>query len=69
MGGILSTPKTPAAPAPVQVPTREDPEVEEARRRAKVALSKSKGRAATILTGGEGLTGDAPTTKKTLLGE
>jgi len=49
-------------------PTPEDPAVEAARKRAQRAAQNAKGRAATILTGGQGLTGDTPINKKTLLG-
>lgn len=67
MGGILSRPK----PAPIiqqAAPTEEDPEVREAARKQRLAAAKAKGSAGTLLTGGQGVTGDAPVQIKTLLG-
>lgn len=40
---------TPPAPAPAAVPTREDPAVEEARRREAVASRSKRGRGATLI--------------------
>ena len=68
MSAIFSRPPPPAPPPPPPVPQPGDPAVEEARKRALAAARNAKGRAATILTGGQGLTGDAPVSKKTLLG-
>lgn len=55
------------APAPVQ-PSREDPAVEEARRREVVAQRKQTGRSATLLTGGQGALGEPALGRKSLLG-
>ena len=68
MSAIFSSPKPPPLPPPPELPEPADPKVEEARKRAQIAARNAKGRAATILTGGRGLTGDAPVNKKTLLG-
>jgi|AntAceMinimDraft_6_1070360.scaffolds.fasta_scaffold05616_4 hypothetical protein len=67
MSAVFSKPPAPLPPAPPP-PTPEDPEVEAARKRAHRAALNARGRAATILTGGQGLTGDTPANKKTLLG-
>lgn len=67
MSAIFAKPPAPLPTAPPP-PTPEDPAVEAARKRAQRAALNAKGRAATILTGGQGLTGDTPATKKTLLG-
>jgi len=66
MSAVFGKP-SPPPPAPLP-PTPEDPVVEAARKRAQRAAQHTKGRAATILTGGQGLTGDMPINKKTLLG-
>lgn len=63
---IPQTPKPVAPPAPPQIT---DPEVEEARRRARLAEQKRRGRASTILTGGSGLGQDPSVARKNLLGE
>lgn len=70
MGAIFSGPPDPPPlpPMPAQ-PTKEDPAVEEARRKELIAAQKTRGRAATLLTGGEGDTTDAPVQTKRLLGE
>lgn len=69
MSAIFSRPAPPTPlPPPPPVPSRADPAVEAARKRAQIAARNAKGRAATILTGGQGLSGDAPANKKTLLG-
>ena len=63
------------APSPSSVPLppppakREDPAVEEARRRQIIAARQARGRAATILTGGEGDVSPVPAARKALLGE
>lgn len=64
MGG-----STPDVPPPVETPKMDDPEVEEARRQERLRMLAQKGRQSTILTGGAGLLDNAPTRKKTLLGE
>lgn len=66
MGG-RSPPPAPAPPPPT--PTRDDPAVEEARRKELLAAQKSRGRAATLLTGADGVTAQAPGERKRLLGE
>lgn len=58
----LFKPKSPPVP-----PTREDPAVAEARRKALLEDQKRKGRASTILTSGQGLSGDPSVSKATLL--
>lgn len=69
MSAIFSRPAPPTPlPPPPPVPSRADPAVEAARKRAQIAARNAKGRAATILTGGQGLSGDTPANKKTLLG-
>jgi hypothetical protein len=63
MSAVFSRPSVPPPPPPaLPVPTRADPVVEAARKRAQRAARNARGRAATILTG------DISTTKKTLLG-
>ena len=54
----------------VEAPTREDPAIEEARRKAVVAARLSRGRASTQLTGpgGSGVIGPANVARKQLLG-
>lgn len=59
-------PPPPVEPTPV---TRDDPAVEEARRKERDAARLRLGRAATILTSGAGLAGTGPVTRKRLLGE
>ena len=55
---------------PIVEPTREDPAIEEARRKAVVAARLSRGRASTKLTGlgGSGIIGPANVARKQLLG-
>ena len=68
MGGIFSSPSIPApAPAPPP-PTRSGPEVQEAGLNARRRFAASTGRASTILTSGQGVTDETPSTTKTLLG-
>ena len=50
MGGSPSKPPDP--------PVLTDPAINEARRRQQIAAARRKGRASTILTSGQGLTGD-----------
>lgn len=59
----FSPPKTGRRP-----PVIDDPAVEEARRRALEAERLRRGRAATILTGNQGVTGDPVVGRATLLG-
>lgn len=63
MGPKVSKP--PPAPPP---PTQEDPAVEEARRREIIAAQRARGRAATILTSGQGVADDAPGARRMLMG-
>lgn len=70
MGALFSgPPDPPALPAPTPAPTATDPAVEEARRKELIIATKTRGRAATLLTGGEGDTAEAPVQTKRLLGE
>lgn len=62
-------PSPPSVPPPPPPPTRADPTVEEARRREALAARQARGRAATILTGGEGDQSPVPAIRKSLLGE
>lgn len=59
--------RTPRPPEPLTPPSRTDPAVEEARRRALVAESKTRGPGADYLTGGSTL-GAAPVAQKYLTG-
>lgn len=69
MSAIFSPPKpTPLPPAP-EPPRRDAPVVVETAERARLAALRARGRAATIMTGAGGLTGDAPAVRKTLLGD
>ncbi len=61
-----SPPKPPKLPP---VPSRDDEAVAEARRRQRLAARLRKGRASTILTSGQGVLGEAPVVRKTLLGQ
>lgn len=75
MGAIFSPPRAPAPAPPPPVytpppmPTVDDSEVKEAEEKRKRAATLAKGRASTILTGGLGLTDQATTSQKTLLGQ
>lgn len=60
--------KAPSMPAATEVPTANDPAVEEARLKAQKAALLRKGRASTILTDQQNL-GEAPVIKKSLLGQ
>lgn len=66
MGGLFSKPKMPAVPEPKPI---DDGKAEEARRQELIAQRKQKGRAATLLTGPDGDTSEAPAARKTLLGQ
>jgi hypothetical protein len=46
-------------PPAVAPPTREDPEIDEAKRRLRLSERNRRGRRSTILTGGQGVLGDA----------
>lgn len=63
-------PSPPKSIAPVSAPVvRDDADVREAERKERLAARLRQGRRATILTGGSGLTGVAPSARKRLLGE
>ena len=66
--GILSKPKIPALPAPPTQPSRDDPSIEAARKKQREVELRRKGRASTIITGGAGLTSDAPLSQPQALG-
>lgn len=66
MGGFSSSPTPPPPPAP---PERDDAEVQEAALQERLRQARARGRAANILTGGQGVTDPVPTARKKLLGE
>jgi len=74
MGAIFSKPETPAAPPPPPPPSpvSEDPTVRaatnEALRREQAAQRNIRGRASTLLTGGQGVSGDPNVARRALLG-
>ena len=68
MPTLFSKPKPPSLPPPPPLPKFEDPEVIEARRRARIAARKRQGRGKSILTSGLGDVSEAPVARKTLLG-
>ncbi len=59
----------PIKPAPPPIPTDNTAEVEARRKAERERIRKMRGRKATILTGGRGMSGDAETGRKSLLGE
>lgn len=65
-GGSKSPPPVYYAPPPP--PTVDDAEIKAAKAKEAEILRKQRGRAATLLTSGLGVTEQAPTQKKTLLG-
>ena len=70
MAGLFGGSKVPAAPpAPPPAPTANDPEVQEAIRKERLAQRKRKGAASTILTGELGVMGSPAVSQKTLLGQ
>lgn len=66
--GLLAKPKIPPLPAPPDQPSRDDPSIEAARKKEREAAARRKGRASTIITGGAGLTSDAPLSQPQALG-
>ncbi len=50
MGGLFSSPKAPAIPAPAPMPTPDDQATTAAKRKAQVAAQTRTGRSSTILT-------------------
>lgn len=69
MGFLSPKPPRPLAPPAPPPVARDNDDVEEARRKERTAARLRRGRAATILTSGAGLTGAAPIGRKHLLGE
>jgi len=65
--GVSSKP--PAIEPVPPIPTDNTAEVEAAKKAETDRINKLKGRKSTILTGGQGVTGAAETSKKSLLGE
>lgn len=71
---VFRSPSIPAAPlplppaAPPPQPQRQDPAVAQARKSNRQQAARAQGRGSTILTSGLGLTTEASTTKKQLLG-
>ena len=57
MGGLFGGGSAPAPVAPPPLPERTDPEVEARRRRQRLSLASRRGRRASILTSGSGVTG------------
>ena len=68
MSGLFSKPKRPKTPDPIDDTVIKEAE-EEAKRKERILQRQKAGRASTILTGAQGLTGKAPTERKTLLGQ
>jgi hypothetical protein len=68
MGGLFSPSAPNPPPPPPPPPTVEDPAIEDARKKQLDVANKARGRAATLLTGGQGDTSEAPLGKATLLG-
>ena len=70
MGGLFHKPKTPSvAPAPEVPEGPTEAEKQAALEREKKQQRMARGRRSTILTGGLGLTTEAPVARKTLLGQ
>ena len=67
MGNLFGSPPPPPPPPPM-TPTLASPDVNAAARQQAVDAAQADGRAATILTSGQGDTSAAPVAKKTLLG-
>jgi hypothetical protein len=67
MAGFSSSPTPPPPPPPP--PERTDAEVQDAALQERLRQARARGRAANILTGGEGVTDPAPVARKRLLGE
>lgn len=62
---IHASPRVPSPPAP---PKADDPAVVAARKKQRASDLLRKGRASTILTGGAGVTSDAPLSQPQVLG-
>ncbi len=69
MSGLFSSPSVPTPPPPPEPPEKSDVDVQEAALQERLRRARQRGRAANILTGNQGVTGDAPVARKTLLGE
>lgn len=72
MSALFKTPKMPELPPPLPPPPPdpyEQAQAAEAVERSRFRDRKSRGRAATLLTGGDGLRDKAPTTSRMLGGE
>ena len=69
MSGILSTPPAPALPPPPAPPGPSSADVQAKAAAERKRLAAQRGRASTILTGGQGVVDDGGVAKKTLLGE
>ncbi len=71
MGAIFNPPKpkTPKVPPPPPIERDIAPEVQQARDRRRRTLLAAVGRASTILTGPQGVLGEATVGRKTLLGQ
>lgn len=70
MASLFSAPKPPPLPPLPPLPKITDPAVEEAKRKARLAAQKRRGRGGkTILTSGLGDASEAPIQRKTLLGQ
>lgn len=71
-GGSSSPPQlASAAPAPIldgSAGTDKSASVSDAEKKTRAAIASNRGRSATLLTGSLGLTDEAPTSKRTLLG-
>ena len=64
----LQAPKILDEPPPPPPRRETDPEIENRRRQARLALRRRRGRIATILTGGQGVLGPAPVRRPILTG-
>ena len=68
LGMLSAKSKVPSLPAPPKQPSRDDPSIEAARKAQRLADLRRKGRKSTIITGGAGLTSDAPLSQPQALG-
>lgn len=67
--GFIAPKSPPPPPAPPPPPKPEDKEVEEAKKKEEKRIRGMKGRESTILTSAFGIREQAPTIRKTLLGQ
>jgi hypothetical protein len=67
MSSLFSAPKIPAPPPPA--PERDDKDVQDAALKERLRRSRARGRAANILTGGQGVAEPLQAARKRLLGE